>query len=492
MSRQMEIEAHLKHPVFHYFREISAIPRESGHEQAISDYLAGFGRSRGLEVIQDDALNVILKKTASVGYEQSPTVILQGHMDMVCEKNKGTQHDFQKDPLKLRVDGEMLYATDTTLGADNGIALAYGLAILDDLSLEHPKLEVVFTTEEETTFLGASALDPKYFSGKLLINLDSEEDDALLVSSAGGVGMGITLPVQWAASDDRALPVRLRVKGLQGGHSGMEIDKERGNAIKLLGRLLQELVVKEGAEIAQLEGGSQRNAISREAEAILLIPEKAYERFGKRVSELQEALQREFYIKDPKLRLEWSREEAWTWESDHRQKMKPESAVKVLQAIALMPDGVHTMSAEMKGLVESSSNLGLLKTLGDNVYFETELRSAVKSQSVVLMDKFEILAEVLGASCMSFEAYPEWPFNPSSKLRALFERVYEQRFGEKARIVACHAGIECGLLIEKIEGLDAISIGPQLFDVHNPNEHLSIPSVMKTWEFLLEVLKSMK
>lgn len=250
--------------------------------------------------------------------------------------------------------------------------------------------------------------------------------------------------------------------------------------------------MKEGAAIAQLEGGSQRNAISREAEAILLIPEEAYERFGKRVSELQEALQREFYVKDPKLRLEWSREEAWFGESDYRQKMKPESAVKVIQAIALMPDGVHTMSAEMKGLVESSSNLGLLKTLGDTVYFETEVRSAVKSQRAVLMDKFEILAEVLGASCKSFEAYPEWPFNPNSKLRALFERVYEQRFGEKARIVSCHAGIECGMLIEKIEGLDAISIGPQLFDVHNPNEHLSIPSVMKTWAFLLEVLKSMK
>jgi len=303
VSKQLEIEAQLRHPVFTYFSEISAIPRESGHEKAISDYLAAFGRERGLETIQDEALNVILKKPASPGYESAPAVIIQGHMDMVCEKNKGTNHDFQKDPLKLRVEGEMLYATDTTLGADNGVALAYGLALLDDQLLEHPALEVVFTTEEETTFHGANALEASCFSGKILINLDSEEDDALLVSSAGGVGIGLTLPVEWVEAEKEQVPVRLSVKGLQGGHSGMEIDKGRGNAIKLLGRVLQELVIRQGYGLAYLEGGSQRNAISREAEAVLLVPVEAIERFDKQVSEVHEALRQEFYLKDPKLRV---------------------------------------------------------------------------------------------------------------------------------------------------------------------------------------------
>lgn len=492
MSKQLEIEAQLRHPVFSYFSEISAIPRESGHEKAISDYLAAFGMERGLETIQDEALNVILKKPASPGYENAPAVIIQGHMDMVCEKNKGISHDFQNDPLKLRVEGDMLYATDTTLGADNGVALAYGLALLDDLSLEHPALEVVFTTEEETTFNGANALDGSRFSGKILINLDSEEDDALLVSSAGGIGIGLTLPVEWSLAEEGLKAVRLSVKGLQGGHSGMEIDKGRGNAIKLLGRVLLEFVARHGYGLAYLEGGYKRNAISREAEAVLLVPAEEIKRFGMRVSELQEAFRQEFYLKDPKLRLEWVQDEAWLGEGDHRQIMTRESAAKVVKAITLMPDGVHTMSAEMEGLVESSSNLGLLRTTETGVYFENEVRSAVKSQKSVLMSRFEALADLLGAAWDSFEAYPEWPIDPNSKLRALCERVYEQKYGEKPRIVACHAGIECGLFIEKIEGLDAISIGPQLYDVHNPNEHLSIPSVIKTWEYFVEVLKAIR
>lgn len=492
MSKQLEVEAHLQHPVFHFFREISAIPRESGHERAISDYLVSFGRARGLETLQDEVLNVILKKPASPGYENAPAVIIQGHMDMVCEKNKGVSHDFEKDPLKLRVEGEMLYATDTTLGADNGVALAYGLALLDDNALAHPALEVVFTTEEETTFLGANALDGGLFSGKILINLDSEEDDALLVSSAGGVGIGLMLPVEWTEAEEGLKAMRLSVKGLQGGHSGMEIDKGRGNAIKLLGRVLLEFVVRNGFGLAYLEGGSQRNAISREAEAVLLVPAEAIERFDMRVSELQAALGQEFYLKDPKLRLEWGLDDAWLVAGDHRQIMKHESAVRVVQAIILMPDGVHTMSAEMKGLVESSSNLGLLKTTETGVYFENEVRSAVKSQKFVLMSRFEALADLLGAECDNFEAYPEWPIDPNSKIRTLCEQVYERMYGSKPRIVACHAGIECGMFIEKIEGLDAISIGPQLYDVHNPNEHLSIPSVIKTWEYLVEVLKAIR
>ncbi|MDK9711272.1 aminoacyl-histidine dipeptidase [Acidaminobacter sp.] len=490
MSKQLEVEAHLQHPVFHFFREISAIPRESGHERAISDYLVSFGRARGLETLQDEVLNVILKKPASPGYENAPAVIIQGHMDMVCEKNKGISHDFQNDPLKLRVEGEMLYATDTTLGADNGVALAYGLALLDDKTLAHPALEVVFTTEEETTFLGANALEASHFMGKILINLDSEEDDALLVSSAGGVGIGLTLQVEWVEVEKEQVPIRLSVKGLQGGHSGMEIDKWRGNAIKLLGRVLQELVARQGFGLAYLEGGSQRNAISREAEAVLMVPVEAIERFEKWASELQEALRQEFYLKDPKLRLEWVRDEAWLGEGDHRQIMNCESAVKVMQAITLIPDGVHTMSAEMRGLVESSSNLGLLRTTETGVYFENEVRSAVRSQKSVLMSRFEALADLLGAVWDSFEAYPEWPIDPSSKIRTLCEQVYERMYGSKPRIVACHAGIECGMFIEKIEGLDAISIGPQLYDVHNPNEHFSIPSVIKTWEYLVEVLKA--
>jgi len=261
----------IKHPVFYFFNEISAIPRESGNEKKISDYLVSFAKERSLEVIQDEALNVIIKKPAAKGYEDAPAIILQGHMDMVCELNKGTVHDFEKDPLQLRIVEDMLYANGTTLGADNGIAVAYALALLDAHDIAHPSLEVVITTEEETTMGGAIAVNPAHFEGKIFINLDTEEDGKLLGSSAGGVKSVLRIPVDWESSSDNSETYSLSIGGLRGGHSGMEIDKERGNANKLLGRVLYDLQHELPYSLSSISGGLKSNAIPRESEAILSV-----------------------------------------------------------------------------------------------------------------------------------------------------------------------------------------------------------------------------
>ncbi|OCA90303.1 aminoacyl-histidine dipeptidase [Pseudobacillus wudalianchiensis] len=481
------LEDLIQHPVFHYFSEISKIPRCSGNEKAISDYLVQFGKERNLEVKQDEALNVIIKKPASPGYENVPPVIIQGHMDMVCEKNKGTIHDFRKDPIQLRVIEEMLYATNTTLGADNGIAVAYALALLDSKEVPHPSLEVVITTEEETTMGGALALNPADFEGKILINLDSEEDHKLLVSSAGGIKATMILPIIWDDAPKNVSAYCIGVRGLKGGHSGISINKGRGNSNKIMGRILEDLSGEFPYFLQQINGGSATNAIPRETDAIILVSRDSIKKLESKIDEWNDILRNELKTSDPEVHICLD-----SVKHDLSKVFSEETKQKAITSLMLIPNGIQSMSMEMEGLVESSTNLGVITTFETELHFESDSRSSIKSLKDALVKKARLIAETLGCKLFTDSEYPEWPYNPDSKIRKVFEKVFKEKHGTDIEIIAVHAGIECGILIDKIPGLDAISIGPDMYNVHTPNEHLSIPSTINNWEYFLSVLKEMK
>lgn len=473
--------------VFRYFEEISSIPRASGNEKRISDYMVEFAKAQGLEAIQDEALNIIIKKSASPGYEKAPAVILQGHMDMVCEKNKGTVHDFDKDPIRLRVVEDMIYAQETTLGADNGIALAYVMAILASKDIQHPRLEVLFTSDEENTMSGAAAIDPAMLSAKLLINLDSEEEGHFLVSSAGGTKAKLVIPVEWENVPQGTVPYMLSVGGLRGGHSGIEIDKGRGNANKLMGRLLNRINRACEISIAEINGGLKSNAIPREAEALVVVNESSKQELETAVKEMEPIFKNELRAVEPDLYIRLEPVTVSVGKVFTKQ-----TADKLIRSIIIMPDGIQSMSMEIKGLVESSTNLGVISTKDSELWLINEIRSSVRSLKTKILDQVEALAGILDSSVRIESDYPEWEYNPDSKLRPLFIETYKKKYGIESKIVAIHAGLECGIFMNKIAGLDAISLGPNMYNVHTPDEHLSISSTERVWEFLLEVLKAMK
>ncbi len=473
--------------VFKYFEKMSQIPRGSGNEKEVSDYLVSFAKEHNLEYVQDSALNVIIKKKATLGYENSPNIILQGHMDMVCEKNTDVEHDFTKDPLKLRIVDDKIYATGTTLGADNGIAVSMGLAILDSNEYKHPAIELLVTTSEETGMDGAMALDPKNIKGRTLINIDSEEEGTLLISCAGGVTARTTIPVSWESIDKNFVPYIVKVRGLKGGHSGMEIDKERGNANKLMGRVLMNILSEIDFRLSSLAGGSKHNAIAREADAVILVKAEDKALVEKKIFECEKLFKNELRTSDPEIKVEF--EILPTLPSEMLSK---ESNNNIVNYLYLVINGVTSMSMDIKGLVESSLNLGVVSTNKDSIEFISSIRSSVRSLKNELYNRLVLTAKLNGGSIASESDYPEWAYNPDSKIRVIFEEIYEKMYKKKPHVTALHAGLECGLFSEKFDGLDAISFGPNLYDVHTPNENMSISSVKRTWEYLLEVLKNIK
>jgi dipeptidase D len=474
--------------VFTYFEMLSQIPRGSGNEKEVSDYLVAFAKEHGLEYVQDAALNVVIKKKATPGYENAPSIILQGHMDMVCEKNRDVEHDFTKDPLKLRILDDMIYATGTTLGADNGIAVAMGLAILASNQYQHPAIEVVITTSEETGMDGVVALDPKDVAGRTLINIDSEEEGTLLVSCAGGVTAKTNIPAEWEVTSDTTLiPYGIKVKGLKGGHSGMEIDKERGNANKLLGRILMAILSEVDFSLSSISGGAKNNAIPREAEAVILIHAKDKAFVEKKIVECGNVFSTELRTSDADIQVEYEILSVLP-----PKMLSRKSTHHVVNYLYIALNGITSMSMDIKGLVESSLNLGVISTNKESIEFISAIRSSVKSLKTELYNRLAVTAKLNGGSVVGEGDYPEWAYNPSSKIRVVFEDVYEKMYGKKPHITAIHAGLECGLFTEKFDGMDAISFGPNLYDVHTPDEHMSISSVQRTWEYLLEVLKSIK
>ncbi len=473
--------------VFSFFEDMSQIPRCSGNEKAISDYLVDFAKKRNLEVIQDKALNVIIKKPGTKGYENAPTVILQGHMDMVCEKNKDTNHDFSTEPLKLRVEDDMLMATGTTLGADNGIAVAYALAILDSDEIAHPPLEVLITTEEETGMGGANNLDTNNLKGKMLINIDSEEEGTLLVSCAGGIRNTLSILIEWSNPPDDYLVYDLRVRGLKGGHSGMEINKERGNSNIILGRILKGLSANADIYLAEISGGAKMNAIPRESDAVLLISSKDKAKVDEEIKNWNNVIGNELKTADPDVRIELELSN-----STYKKVFSKETTNKVLSALVLIPNGVQSMSVEIEGLVQSSTNLGVLTTTEKEVLLECAIRSSVRTLKLDIVKKMEALAELIGASSANEGDYPAWEYRKDSYIREVFVDAYKRMYGKEPIITAIHAGLECGLFDEKLDNVDMISLGPNMYDVHTPNEHVSISSTKRVWEYLLEVLKSIK
>lgn len=472
--------------VFHYFEEISKIPRGSGNEEEISNYLVTFAKGLGLEVIQDKALNIIIKKPASKGYENSPTVIIQGHLDMVCEKNKDTIHDFLKDPIELVVKGDYIYANGTTLGADDGIAVAYAMALLEDNTIEHPALEVLLTTDEETGMTGAMAVSKENIKGKILINIDTEEEGYLLVSCAGGIRTKSSIKIEKDSINEEKL-FTVSIRGLKGGHSGTEINKWRGNSNKLIGRFLMECYEKIDISLVSIEGGSKNNAIPREADCIIAVKECEKEKLFKLIEEWNEIFKKELEAQDEGVTLSITDNN-----EEIKTKFTKETTEKVIKLLYLYPNGVNTMSVNIEDLTESSTNLGIVKTTEEYVEFDSAVRSSVMTLRDDIVRKIKEITKLVGGEFESNAGYPAWEYKKESKIRDICQKVYKDMTGKEPIVYAIHAGVECGLFEERLGNLDMISFGPDIRDAHTPNENLSISSTENVWYYLLEVLKNIK
>ena len=465
--------------VFYYFEEISKIPRCSGNEKQISDYLYHLAKTKGWEAIQDEHLNVIIKKPASQGYENAPTVMLQGHMDMVCEKNEGVEHDFEKDPIALRIKDGHIYADHTTLGADNGIAVAYALSVLDS-DLEHPSLEVLITTDEEKGMTGASNIDGGLFKRKYLLNLDSEEEGVFTSGCAGGSEIDFKISVKFQSSKEKAF--RLSMKGLSGGHSGTDIHKEKGNANKILGRILYDLM--DSVDLASIDGGSKTNAIPREANAV--ITTRNLDKATEKIDKWNEILKNELSFTDPSITV------TLTELNKEIFPLEKEVFKKTVALINLIPVGVLSRSTVID-LIISSNNLGVITTDEKYITLFNHPRSSVES---LLTEGFipamKQLGSVIGAECEEGSYYPGWAYAKESAVRDICIEAYRDMFKKEPVVGAIHAGLECGLLMGKIPGLDAISMGPDAYDAHSPNEHVRISSVENVYNLLCEILKRIK
>lgn len=471
--------------VFHYFEEISKIPHGSRNTKEISDYCVNFAKEHGFDYIQDEWNNVIIKKNASKGYENAPTIILQGHLDMVCEKDHDCKIDFEKDGLDLRVEGDYVYAQGTTLGGDDGIAIAYVLAILASEGLEHPALECVFTVDEEIGLIGATEIDLSTLKGKRLINIDSEEEGIFLISCAGGAKVMCQLPVDYLMV--KGLLCEVKVSGLLGGHSGIEIDKKRGNSNIIMGRILHELSNIMPFTIAVLEGGSKDNAIPRETTAQILIDTQAQENFKSFIEKYDKILKNEFKTSDPDITVT-----GVVKEESKIEVLTPKARELVLFLLRNIPDGVQEMSIDIKGLVETSLNAGIIKLGHETFTLHSGLRSSVESKKEELIEKIKYLTEFLGGEISVSGIYPAWEYRKESPLRDLFIEVYKEQYEKEPEIKAIHAGLECGIFSNKITDLDCISFGPNIEGIHTTSEKLSISSTKRVWELLLEVLKRSK
>lgn len=468
--------------VFYYFKQIAAIPHGSGNTKAISDYLVKFAKEHALTWYQDEANNVVLVKEASKGYEKAPAIIIQGHMDMVCEKEKDCALDMDKEGLRLYVDGDFLKAEGTTLGGDDGIAVAYALAILESDEISHPKLEVVITVDEEIGMLGAAVMDLSMLTGHTMLNIDSDEEGIFLTGCAGGMALNVSIPVTRVRQTGKKLS--LIVTGLSGGHSGSEIDKEHGNADLLMGRLLYGIFSRSPFGILTLHGGLKDNAIPRECEAEILIREENTQIVCEYVKELNEILKKELVETDPGVQV--LIEEQGNAEAEI---LDYHSVSRVIFYLRNVPNGIQHMSQLLNGQVETSLNLGILELKEDALTSLTSIRSSVKTRKEDLCARVTMLVEMLGGEAEVEGDYPAWEYRTDSALRPQVEKVYKELFHKKPVFSTIHAGLECGLLSEKIPDLDCVSFGPDNFDIHTPKEHLSISSTARVWDFLVAFLQ---
>ncbi len=468
--------------LWHHFEEISKIPRCSKHEEKVREYLISFAKEKGLEYKVDEVGNVVIIKKADPGFENKPAIILQGHIDMVCEKNKETEHDFEKEGIKLVVDGDWLKADGTTLGADNGIGVAAALSILEDDTLKSGRIEALFTIDEETGLTGAFNLDPSMVTGKIMLNLDSEEEGIIYIGCAGGRDTKYLLDLFEEEPTFEMSFLDLKIEGLRGGHSGLNIHEGRGNAIKLMARALYNLKKSINFYIYHFDGGDKHNAIPREVEVGIAvnaeIKEKAKELFTKFCEELKE----EFKITEPKFSYSINEREKVDFICDIS------STEEIINFLMSIPHGVISMSAAVPGLVETSTNLAVTKLKDGMLEVLSSHRSSVASAIDWMGDYHRALGELIGAEIEQDKGYPGWTPNPDSEVLKVAKDVFEKVLGENVDVKAIHAGLECGIIGEKCGGLDAISFGPTIEGAHSPEERVSISSTEKFYTCLKELI----
>ena len=466
-----------------HFAEILKIPHCSKHETELGNYVIKVAEDNGYQTKRDSAGNVVIQIPATPGHESSPTVVLQGHLDMVCEKNSDVDHDFSKDPIEARIEGDWVTANGTTLGADNGIGLAASLAISEDDTVVHGPLELLFTTDEETGLNGARELPSDFLQGRILLNLDSEEEGAFTISCAGGADSDVTLPVQRKASTGGTI-LKIALTGLRGGHSGIDIHTGRGNAVQLLARMLYDVDVD--FDLIDLEGGSKHNAIPREAFSYVVIPEGDGDRLKKQLQDRFEDIRYEYKAveKDINLNIEVVQDKTDA-------PMDDTSKDKFLALLVGLPHGVMTMSQEISGLVETSNNLAIVKCKESEVSIFNSTRSSILTALEAIRAKIEAVGLLAGAQTEHLEGYPAWSPNLESPLLEKMKKVYKEVTGKDVEIMAIHAGLECGIIGDKFPGMDMISFGPELKNPHSPDEKVNIPSIERFWDFLLATLKAL-
>ncbi|MGM9548489.1 MAG: aminoacyl-histidine dipeptidase [Faecousia sp.] len=467
--------------VFGYFEEICAIPHGSRNTKRISDYLVSFAKDHDLRCVQDESNNVVLFGKGTCGMEDHAPVILQGHMDMVCEKDADCAVDMETEGLDITHDGKFVFAKGTTLGGDDGIAVAYALALLADDTIPHPPLEVIITVDEEIGMLGADAIDLSELKGRTMINLDSEDEGIFTVSCAGGATAAISLPVERRAVYGPC--IRLSVDGLQGGHSGADIHRNRANANKVMGEFMNRIQKLMPLCLTSLAGGTKDNAIPRSCKATMVAMGIHLERINTIAEELQAEI-RETYD-EPEAVIQ-----AFDVDALGGNSLSTESTAKVIGLLCAAPNGVQARSKDIDGLVQTSLNLGIAK-LGDRFSATFSVRSSVNSEKEELLSQLKTLSEFYEGAYSQAGEYPAWEFKKDSNLRDTMVRLYREMFGKEPQVLAIHAGLECGLLGEKLPGLDCVSIGPQMHDIHTSREKLDIASTERTWRFLLEVLKAL-
>jgi dipeptidase D len=465
--------------LWRHFDRIRTIPRQSRHEEKIREHLLAWARERGLETRVDQAGNMVVSVPASKGHEKAPILVLQAHMDMVCEKNADVTFDFARDPIQLRIEGDWLHAQGTTLGADNGVGLASALAIADDPEAVHGPLEILITVDEETGLTGAMQLDPAMVRGRRLLNLDTEELNAIYIGCSGGGNGEMKLPVTRTEAPAGATFFDVRVTGLRGGHSGMDIVLQRGNAIQVLARCLRSAPEASRVRLAAIEGGSAHNAIPREAFATVALDAAGAEGFVQAVRAEAAAIAGELGAADPELTVTVS-----PIDGKKARVLDAPSQRRVMAALLALPHGVAAMSLDVPGLVETSNNLAAVHTDDDAMRVLVSVRSSIKSALVALRGRVRAIAELAGGTVDENEAYPGWKPNLKSEVLAATQRVHERTLGVKPELKAVHAGLECGVIGEMLPGMDMVSIGPWIESPHSPSERVNIPSVATYWKFL--------
>jgi dipeptidase D len=479
----MELTQLAPQELWNHFSQLNGIPRASKQEEQVIDFMVGFGTGLGLETIKDDIGNVIIKKPGTKGMENRRTVVLQSHLDMVHQKNADTAFDFQNQGIEMYVDGDWVKARGTTLGADNGIGVAAIMALLASSDLEHPPLEALFTIDEETGMTGAKQLDPVNITGRILLNLDTEEDDELTIGCAGGIDTNTSYQYKEEAVDPAALGYEISVQGLLGGHSGMDIHKGRGNANKIMNRLLYGLSKTVQLQLSFLQGGSLRNAIPRESFAIVVVPSAQRDSFLEYIDTFRTLITEEYQTVEPSLKVQVDT----TALPEHA--MAATDLTKVLNTIYAVPNGVFRMSPDIQGLVETSTNLARV-IIKDGVFSTRSLqRSSVESTKEDVTNAVTACFENMGCEVVQDGDYPGWKPNAASALLKVFVDLYKRNFNQQPKVEACHAGLECGILGSHFPDMDMISFGPTIRGAHSPDERVQISSVQKFWDFLLQGLK---